>query len=450
MSIDRTPKGPPRSVFLPYPELVEACPHDGPWKIADSADQDWLPSNGATNKLAKELYVPLEPGGEGVTTHELAHVRWSPERLPRVRFPLILLQAVEDARINLGLERIGLPVELDREGLAHVAHLAASDAKRGDVAATVVRAIAALGTDAESTLREELSALPGHTAELAMGWVDDVGARLERARERVAESVAPFRVARQIARDLARELDRHGLLRDDLRVPGVGCCQVVAHADDRRGRRGTATGAAKRLAYERRLARGRGDAGGIAVGRMRISCPPLIVRQPSVLSAGLCRRRVATEGTFIRRPDRLAIDRAIFQRSGRGGGGTILVDTSGSMCFDTEQIEQIVRAAGGAAVVAIYSGSDVEGELRIVARGDLRVSSELLQPFGSGNIVDLPALEWLAKQPEPRLWLSDGCVTGVGDAGCEKLRARCRELAKRARIQRVDTASEVVEALEAR
>ena len=104
-------------------------------------------------------------------------------------------------------------------------------------------------------------------------------------------------------------------------------------------------------------------------------------------------------------------------------------------------------AAGGAAVVAIYSGKGDIGELRIVARADRRVTNEYFKPFGSGNVVDLPALEWLSRQPEPRLWVSDGCVTGVSDQGCEVIMRNCRTLAKRARIRRVADAEQAIEAL---
>jgi len=161
----------------------------------------------------------------------------------------------------------------------------------------------------------------------------------------------------------------------------------------------------------------------------------------------MSRRRCAYEGTQITRPDRFALDRAIFYQRGRGGGGTVLVDTRGSMSLNAEQVEEIVRSAGGAAVVAIYSGKGDVGELRIVARAERRVTNEHFKPFGSGNVVDLPALEWLSKQPEPRLWVSDGCVTGVSDEGCEVILEKCHALVKRARIQRVENADEAIEAL---
>ena len=270
----------PRSSYLPYPELVEMGRRGSPWKIEDSNDHDWLPTNGITDKKARRIFVPLEAAGGGVSIHELAHVHWSPERFPRVRFPLILLQAVEDARINLGLERIGLPVTLDREQLAYVSHLAARDAKSGDIASTIVRAIASLGTDAAEALREEIDALSPRASALADRWVTQVELRLEKARKRLGGPVAPFRVARQIAKDLAKDLDRHGLLRKDLRVAGVGCCQIVADPDGEES--GWRYREGRKSSYERFLkkmrAAGRGGGGGVAVGQMKIARPPLTVR----------------------------------------------------------------------------------------------------------------------------------------------------------------------------
>ena len=38
-------------------------------------------------------------------------------------------------------------------------------------------------------------------------------------------------------------------------------------------------------------------------------------------------------------------------------------------------------------------------------------------------MIDGPALDWLARQPEPRFWLSDGQVTGIICHGPEELPA---------------------------
>jgi hypothetical protein len=444
----RGPKGLPRTAFLPFPELVESGPRRVPWKIEDSNDFEGLPSNGITDKKSRRIFVPLEPAADGVSNHELAHVHWSPEKLPRVRHPMILLQAVEDARINLGLERIGLKVTLDREQLAFVAHLAARDAKAGDVAGTLIRAIAGLGTEAAETLHDEVLALPPRASAFAARWVEQVESRLVRAREKNGDTVAPFRIARTLAKQLARDLDRHGLLRKDLEVRGVGCCQFIMDSEALESR----IKPSRLSRYERYIkrTRARGDReDGLSIGRMSIACPPLTVRQRTILRAGRAGQRCATEGTRVSRPDRYAIDLAIFTRRVRGAGATVLIDTSGSMSLSVEQVEEIVRSAGGAAVVAIYSGHNDVGELRIVARGDRRAANEDFKSFGSGNVVDLPALEWLAKQPEPRLWVSDGCVTGIGDEGSEKVIEACMEVTKRARIERVDDAGDAVKAIEA-
>jgi hypothetical protein len=435
----------PRSSYMPYPELVEEGPHDGPWKVEDSNENQWLPSNGATNKPKKTIYVPFDDGGEGVTLHELAHVRWSPERFPRVRFPLICLQAVEDARINLGLQEAGMPFVLDREQLAHVAHLAAQDVKERSLVTVIIRAIASLGTSAAPVMMDEIEALAPRAADIAVYWVRRTEERLSSAQTRVEGPVAPFRVAHQIAKDLARDLTRRGLMPEGLKIQGLGCCQVVGKEGEEHG-----CGAKKRLsAYERMLERERRRSRGKSVssGRMRIVRPPLTERQPSVLRGGISASRCRAEGTRMSRPDRLVIDRAIFARSGTCGTGTVLIDTSGSMSLSVEAVEGIVRAAGGAAVVATYSGSGDEGELRIVASGDRRAANDHFESFGTGNIIDLPALEGLAKQSRPRLWVSDGCVTGVSDRGCEILLEECREVISRCDSQRVDNTEEALEAL---
>ena len=120
----------------------------------------------------------------------------------------------------------------------------------------------------------------------------------------------------------------------------------------------------------------------------------------------------------------------------------MLVDTSGSMSLDSDDIRRILRRAPMETLVAIYSGASDRGELRIVARGGRHADSEHLAPFGRGNIVDLPALKWLGQQPGPRIWISDGGVTGVGDTGSSKIKRSCGEVCSSRRIQRVKTVEE--------
>jgi hypothetical protein len=138
-------------VYLPYPEFVEPEPVDVPYRIWNSLEED-LPTSGMVNLLGREMWVPLEWGGRAVRRHELAHVRWSPARSAAVRFDRRVLMAMEDARINLGLAGIELPVALDDESHAHVMMLLAQDGKRGDGFALFMRGVASLGTSVEAGL----------------------------------------------------------------------------------------------------------------------------------------------------------------------------------------------------------------------------------------------------------------------------------------------------------
>jgi hypothetical protein len=169
---------------------------------------------------------------------------------------------------------------------------------------------------------------------------------------------------------------------------------------------------------------------------MRIVRARLTRRLPH--ASGLRAWRASTEGSVVHHTHRWVIDRAIFRRRGAQSRGTVLVDVSSSMSLADEDLERLLVGTGQGMRVAIYSGQGSEGELRIVAEGGRRAEGEELARFGSGNVVDLPALRWLARQPRPRLWISDGKVTGIGDQSSPKIRELARAICRRAGIRRVD------------
>jgi hypothetical protein len=129
-------------------------------------------------------------------------------------------------------------------------------------------------------------------------------------------------------------------------------------------------------------------------------------------------------------------------------GGTMLIDTSGSMRLSGKDLDRLIAHAPAGAMVAIYSGKMSIGELRIVARDGRRAAASDLEPYGHGNVVDYPALQWLAKQRGPRAWISDGQVTGTGDIQTEVLQARCAEICAAGRITRVPDVKAAVKWLE--
>jgi hypothetical protein len=57
--------------------------------------------------------------------------------------------------------------------------------------------------------------------------------------------------------------------------------------------------------------------------------------------------------------------------------------------------------------------------------------------FGTGNVIDGPALQWLFRQEAPRIWVSDGFVTGRGDEAGMNLDEERDSIVSAARIKRI-------------
>jgi hypothetical protein len=86
------------------------------------------------------------------------------------------------------------------------------------------------------------------------------------------------------------------------------------------------------------------------------------------------------------------------------------------------------------------AGAAVNGTLCIL--GKQGRWGPLAHGLGGGNNVDVEALQWLAAQPGPRVWISDGRVTGgfyYGMLGSQGLEHLCEELCRRHRITRTPT-----------
>lgn len=423
-------------LFLPYPELVEDAPPAHPYRIRDSSHEPGLGTDGALDRAGRRMWVPLREDGRPVRRHELGHGRFSPLVLPQVAFEIGVLAAVEDARVNLGIERAGLPQELDFESEARAILLAAGDAKRGDAFALFQRAVASIGTSVEPAMAHVLRRDDTPFGEAIRGWVARVDRTLRRAAGRRRLVAAPFATGLALARSLAAELRAQGILDAEGKARTrsvIRCCVSVGERD------GKAWGLRTRPSAD--------PDGGPAVGpgRLVVRTMPL----PVTLRARSGGRvwRAASEGSVVRYVHRWATDRAIFRGHRREHGVTVLVDVSGSMSISAGDLDRFLAAAPTRTRIALYAGADDTGELRIVAENGQRAAIEDLGGFGSGNVVDLPALEWLARQRAPRIWVSDGGVTGVGDRPSTELAARCRALRRRARIHRVTTLEEACEAV---
>ncbi len=422
-----------RTRFLPYPELVELPraselfrPAPEPYAIVDSLERAPDQMSGAVNKVARVMWVPLEPEGRAVCRHELGHVRWSRLAPYPMDFDPRVLAAVEDARVNLALRARRVPVDLGELGDLRVSWLLANDAKHGDGFALFVRGVASVGTSVEARLGGLLSRLARPDAELAFELMRLSRTTLERARVRHRGEAAPERVARELAEEIARRLRARGLLDEN----GVSTSTVVLNCSEAAVDAPVAAFPVGEAPPAKRP-----DLPDVEPGRMRFARARLTRALPN--TRGLRVWRSATEGSVVRHMHRFAIDRAIFRKRAGQSRGTVLIDTSSSMRLTDADLERLVANAARGTCVAMYSGQGREGELRIIAQGGKRAEGEALTRFGGGNVVDLPARRWLARQPRPRLWVSDGKTTGIDDRTSPRLRAQCRGVCVRSGIRRI-------------
>lgn len=173
---------------------------------------------------------------------------------------------------------------------------------------------------------------------------------------------------------------------------------------------------------------------------MRIEKPPLV--QVSKALRLLQKRRPTDTGSHITRLTRIVSDGFIFGEKKRVQGGTVLVDTSGSMRLSSVDMRHLLDAAPAATVASYGMAGTPWGVLRIIVDKGRMAADENLA-IGGGNGVDGPALEWLAKMPEPRFWVSDGFVIGSNGGGVDHVNF-CRVVCKRNRIVRLNDIPETI------
>jgi hypothetical protein len=175
-------------------------------------------------------------------------------------------------------------------------------------------------------------------------------------------------------------------------------------------------------------------------GDMTIVKPPLSVAIPRK-SVDTRSYRSTKEGTVPRHLHRAASSGRVFvaKKKSRRPGGTVLLDASGSMSITDEDIRHLVTLVRHGDV-AMYSGSGTAGDLFILASNYRRVDK--IPYHDGGNIIDGPALMWLARQPKPRIWISDGGVSGCHDSFSMRFDDQAEAIVKRYGIERYDRISE--------
>lgn len=193
--------------------------------------------------------------------------------------------------------------------------------------------------------------------------------------------------------------------------------------------------------------KGQGSTSSIPWGPMEILDPPLIHSCRNL--PGMSKRKIVCGYTgAFRFPSRALLPaadgRAFTLRSPRSAQcGALLIDCSGSMGEQvTHDRLMAVLARSPSATIGLYAGEPTNnsGSLLIAARNGMHAGREVIDNWEhSGNVVDGPALQWLAKQKPPRVWVSDGEVTGLGDRTSINLQAEADTIVAVAHIRRVPT-----------
>jgi hypothetical protein len=177
-------------------------------------------------------------------------------------------------------------------------------------------------------------------------------------------------------------------------------------------------------------------------GRMFIREPERSIRVVQIRLS-----RAVGEGAILQFSHRMWSDGRVFRgRRRRPPGGTILLDASSSMPLLPQDVVNLVRRAPAGTIAAYASRSRnmTWGRLTVLARGGWRVSDDdIAAAVGGGNVVDGPALQWLAAQPAPRVWISDGLVTGRSEKTYETLRTQCDLICASAHIRHVGSIEEL-------
>ncbi len=447
--------------FMPYPEVLDPgepyqCLDDEHSRVDLTDRVIWTPHRGDIDAATCRI-------------HEQAHVAWSPEmrvemldklslefpfaahrpKLPHgscacdacaegdplrhMKLVAWTLSCCEDARIAVGLREVGLP---PRESEAF--HARYTEAAQGVGVACeeqgqrwfALAAAVAVGVDNPERARlclggsnEPLEALLGEVYAILRrhhrpGRPPHPDALMETAR------LVLSRKLQWLREDEAPQSPLVGSLFSDGEVAGV----LKGKRKEKGGRGRVGDNPGKGVLKGRRP-----DFSGWfdKCGTVVMKTPPLTLEIPN--ATVMTKPRNTEEGTVIRHVHRYYMDGAIFRKRGRrvnvGRAGAILIDRSGSMRWDMDQLLELIDTVP-CGTVALYSGRCDDGDLLIVSDKGRRMTDDAIQAavneMGGNNVIDMPCLEWLSKQKGPRVWFSDGGASGRRDQSHEGMGDACK------------------------
>lgn len=417
----------------PLPELLDG----DDWEVRNSGDC----KKAYVDFKKKEFVVPFMygPSGELVRAHEAMHVKISPHKHSFKEADFTTYQSVEDTRVNQGLRLAGIPTDRGRVYKEAELQKVFADLKFQTPLRLGEAFFATKGLAEEGDIREIIEALNPDRPEVleicedlhskyftsneSEGYLtteEEVNKCVEELKKRMEKiSTEPEK-----ARDQANKgtpSDKKGKNLTQAWVPG----QTDKTSFEDTMELDLITDEEAREMEDALPRRYKGNYYGenAIPGKMDIEHPKFdsFIKFKKVKGV---KKIASDEGVIPSRMYRYATDMRVFSSSGRRRtSSAVLVDVSGSMGLSSGDIAEIVRLSPGG-IVAIYSGKRKEGTLRIVAEKN-RFYSKVNYGMGGANVVDHPAIQWLAARPEKKkIWICDGQVTGENDSNLDDLYIR--------------------------
>lgn len=176
--------------------------------------------------------------------------------------------------------------------------------------------------------------------------------------------------------------------------------------------------------------KGGGERGALLLGPHQPDMEIIELPMTETIDGAEVGMRLATSGPRLYRPAlrRPVLPQRMFvRRTPIEPQGAILIDASGSM-GDFDQVTRWVEKAPFA-TIAYYAGDGRSaGWLYIYARDGFR-AKECVTPPTQGNTVDGPAMDWLMRQPGPRIMITDRGFCDVPDSYAQVQRLATLEAA---------------------
>ena len=477
---------------VPFPDIVSG---ESDWKIFEDADRP------RTSNQSKEMYVPLDDDcascghfhSRNIRRHELGHVKWSPKTIGRLGpdESEITIEACEEVRIGYLLCRKELFMDdwiLCPEDLEKKHYEMIYNNSEFEIILYLMSQMWPISNEKsafnrwtpdsrEFILFKEIWKEVKDSKELTRYRVSQINWAIKKAESfynRIVKNGRSYYYAenpsyakvRKVAKDLHKLMDKFNdkptkeqVYESERLAAEQRAKNSMSHGDKKKSDEESEDSDFKPQTLEEAMLESRQKEEQIqqqypadmnyAVDLqanngewcdMVTHKPELTINMQSKLKKGR-EYRPMDYGTNPKYINRWCVDKKVFQQKQRVYGGTILIDASGSMAFDGQDILDIMLLLP-AVKIAMYNqnyyDSYQSGSLRIIADKGKRVQQEYLDKHtGGGNGVDGPALRWLGTQKSKRIWVSDMYVFGKAGSNSGNLFKECQEILRVNNITRL-------------